>query len=346
MNLELPFEIEEPSGGTVPYQVAHINEDTYAGPEISLGYEQGNSASQTYWCNWDDLDAFTFAILGLTEEDTESSQAQWRRWLPHKYIVPAFGNFYASNITGVKGIPGPNPNYNPGTDDPDQAYLPQFDGTELRFRWAAVTVQYTPTPWPMLTDEQIGTDERNGVDVAAEWRRFVTIRKMPRFEFQDIAHQAGLCFWVNTPPNGATNAVPGTAVKVRSESTDYVVTLHRLSRPITFPSSYMGYTNLYDGFLDGHPQAPAGGFDEDTMQLTGVQEYIFPVAFTDILYYSYDFLFLHKPNTHHRVPRPDLSPPTFDYTDFTLDGNAIVAGDDSNRLIKMIDMRYLFLPGV
>jgi hypothetical protein len=358
MPFALRYQIEEPSGGTVDYDFAHLDGGSYAGPQISLGWEVGNAATQTYWCRWSDLDAFMFAVIGQNDVDTEAGgRGRWLRHLPHKFPFSSLSNLYASRITSVVGIPGPNPDFDP-TDTEDAVNFsdyPQIDADgKIQFLYAGVTVQYEPSPWPMLTDAQIVQNQPpsggkiDGVAAPSqefeEWQRFVTVRKVPRLEWFQV--QAGTLFWVDTPVKAgdSRDPLPHNFINLREETIDYIVTVYRLPSPIKSPQDYIGYINAYSEFLKGHPQVPTDGFDHSTMLLTGIQEHIYPVAFTSVQYYQYDLMFSFKVNGWNKTRRirPSDTPPTFNFNSFTIDGGT---PSSTNVVYRPADVRRLFLPG-
>jgi hypothetical protein len=349
MPIALPLEIEEPSGGTVNYQIAHLAEDAYVGPELALGWEQGNAAAMSFFCNWDDLDAFIPAILGENEASEETGvDGRWYRHLPHQYPTFFTQNLYASRIISLKGIPGPNPDFDPtqAEDTTNFKNYPRVNSEgRVEYLQALVTVQYEPALWPMTEDEDVpNLSSGGGEAVYAEWERFVTVRKNPRLEWFEVP--GGHLYWVESPEKtgDGRSSLPHNFFNVREETTDYLITLHRIPSPITSPQTFIGNVNQYASFMTGHPQVPSGGFDAQTMLLTGMQEHIFAVAHTDIKYYTYEFLFSFKSNGWNKTrwARIDLTPPTFDYTSFTLDGKAPTS---TNVIYRAADMRLLFLPG-
>lgn len=327
MAITLDLEMNTPDGSLVSYGIAHLNDNSYAGVDISLSWEQSASTPLTYWCNWDDLEQFTKALTGDIEVVVDGGVSRYRRFLPHRLPVNAFKNMWCTGITSIKGIPG---------NDTDAATtrLPQYTASlGLRYRYAAVTAKYEPLPYPVLPDSEVDYDK--------EWQRFTTVQRTPRLEFIQIA--AGTFYWIDSPEVARQTSLPHN-VPFREQSVDYVVTFHRTPEAFFDPSDYIGYTNNADGFLAGHPQVYTSGFPKDTMLLLGVNEIILPTLFREEPYYSFQYLFQERKNTHNKVRRlrTDLTPPTFDYTGFSLDG--LTPSSNSTRVFKQANMGALFLP--
>lgn len=322
--IALDYEIEVPNGGTVSFGIAHLHEGGYAGVSSSCSWDQGSIATITYWCYWSDLNQFIKAIVGDNDVVPEGAGNRYSRFLPHRYPISALPNLYGTKIVDIKGIPGES------TENDIITTYPRFSNDGLSYRYAAVVAQYEPLPFPLLNDNQTPWDE--------EWRRFTSITKAPRLEFLNTKIAAYKWLSDQTPLD--------TGIFIREQSVDYIVTHHRVPEAFFNPASYIGYANLEDGFLAGHPQVPTAGFSANTMCLMGVQEVVKAVAFTDNLLYDYIYFFKYQPNGFHKTKR--ITAASFDYAEFSLDGTTPAAGTAGNgkRLVPLTDLAVLFQPNV
>ena len=315
--------IEAPDGSDIAYGIAHLHEGSYAGVDVTGSWEQSGSASLTYWCAWSDVEQFIKAMIGENTVADEGGTNRYSRFLPHAYPVNFAYNLWGSRISNVKGIPGDD------TVDGVTVHYPRFNNNNIEYRYAAVTVEYESVPWPMLTDEQTPYNK--------EWMRFTTIQKTPRLDYIQAA--VGTFYWIDSPEVARQSALPHP-IPLREESMDYIVTFHRCPEPFLNPFDYIGYANSVGSFLAGHPQVESAGFAINEMQLMGVGEIIKPVAFTEDLLYDYQFYFKNQPNGFNKVRR--ITPTSFDYAAFSLDGLTPVT--NATRAIKTTDLAALFLP--
>lgn len=350
---DLTFELEDPRLGTpIPYCPYHQVEDSYAGPVLQIGYESGSSAMLTYITPWQYMPRFCQLILGDNYVDSDGTQNRLYRTRPHTLpiysstdevsAVDTFTNFFATSITQISGVPGPDPYYPvSGTKitRPTMGAVTGDDslGVGLKYAYAKVTVQYAPLPYAIQKDEDVAYNE--------EWKRFVTVQRTPRVEFLNVL--AGQMKWTTAPV-----AVVPTGTPIRDESIDYVVTWHRVPFVITDYSSFIGYANSADNFLQGHPQVPTAGFSKDQMLLVGVQETLIPQPWSlgnSTLLFNYSFFFQFKQNGHNsgiRIRNPGQATATVAYEPFSLTGSVPADGVGSNsaRAVKHAVMANLFLP--
>jgi hypothetical protein len=354
MPLNLNLTIENPYGGEdLSYAIAHLIDKSYAGPEIAMSWEQSAQASLTFFCNWTDLGDFIVAMLGDCVVEAEGENRRYVRHLPHRFPAVAFPNLWATRVTRIVGLPGRDPDweYDSSEDTDATAYAPTADfsrahlpqlplGSNLVYRYAAVTVQYEAMPFEIKKDSAVPYDK--------EWLRFTTIQKVPRLEFINI--QGRILYWIDTPEANDIKKASGLPhnIPLRDESIDYVVTLHRIPEPFFNPQSYVGFVNSENDFLAGHPQIEAEGsevgLEKETMLLVGISERIIPVAWTKKNYYDFSYYFTYKPNTHNKARRINdkVEPPTFAYNGFSLDGKTPSSND--TRVFKSTTMSSLFLP--
>lgn len=311
--------IEAPDGTDLSYGIAHLHEGQYASIDLACSWDYSASANITYWCYWADLLSFINTMLGTNEVIEEGGTKRYSRFLPHRF-PGTLQNLWASRILSIKGIAG--------EEDVDGTLVryPRFSTDGISFYYAAVTVQYEPSPWPMKTDTEVEPDE--------EWNRFTTIQKTPRLDY--ITYPANTFRFV-----GLDAAVPH-GLPLREQSVDYLVTFHRVPEAFFNPADYIGYANSSAGFLAGHPQVPTAGFAANTMQLMGVQEIIKPVAFTDDVLYDFQYFFQYRPNGFNKIRFANTNAKTFNYTEFSLDG--IVPVSNATRAVPLIDMALLFQP--
>ncbi len=331
--INLDLTIEAPDGSDISYGIAHLSNGSYAGVNVSGSWDTPGAASLTYWCDWDDVENFIFAMIGLNEVIEEGANTRYSRFLPHQYPVSFAKNLWGTRISNVRGIPGEYTNSS-GT----VIHYPIFENGKIKYRYAEVTVEYESVLWEMLSDADTPYDQ--------EWMRFTTVQKTPRLDY--IQAQVGSFYWIDSPEVSRQTALPHP-LPLREESMDYIVTFHRCPEPFLNPFDYVGYANSFDQFLAGHPQVPADGFDAQTMQLVGMGEIIRPVAFTDVIYYDYQYFFKNQPNGFNKIRK--VTPTTFNYTAFSLDGltpSAPTIGSpttgNATRAIKLQDLSLLFLP--
>lgn len=340
--ITLDQQIEVPFDGTfVDYSIAHFHENGYAGLEMSFSWDQSSTGQLTYFCYWDDLHKFVLAIMGDTAviddfiANASSSDvtpvSRYSRIPPHKLPIPGDFHLWATKITRIVGIPGQA--YEENTSGEQELIIfPKYtDGRKLRYRYAAVTVQYEPVTYPILSDYETPYDK--------EWMRYTSIQKTPRLDFLNVA--MGTLYWVDSPPVEKKSALPHN-IPLREQSVDYIVTFHRLPEAFFNPADYVGYVNSYDQFLAGHPQAPALGFKSETMLLLGVQEVIKPIGWADDNFYDYIYFFQFRPNTHNKARRRDSTPTPWSYTQFSLNG--LNPTSNTYKVFKTVDMSLLFLP--
>jgi hypothetical protein len=220
MAINLNLEIEAPDAGLIPYSIAHLIDKSYAGPDLAMSWEQGGSASLTFFCYWEDLEDFITAILG----DCRVEDGRYTRWVPHQFPTPFFPNLWASKVTRIVGIPGPDPEWSydatldttasrnaPAADHPRSHYPKMDDNGHLSYLYAAVTVQYESVIFPIKSDEQTPSTK--------EWLRFTSIQKVPRLEFLNI--QGRVLYWIDDPEAkniDAARRCPTTFLYVTSPS--------------------------------------------------------------------------------------------------------------------------------
>lgn len=338
MAIALDLTIQSPtSGNDISFGIAHLHENNYAGPEITCSWDYAASATLTYWCLWADLHDFIEAMLGRNTVDFDNNgNRRYLRSLPHKYptLAGVLPNLWASKIISIRGLPGRD---DQTTANQTSVIYPRMeDGSYIVYYYAAITVQYEPSPWPMKSDAEVPFNE--------EWKRFTTIQKTPRLDF--ITTQNGMFRWVDRPvdPDFAKREILSVPPALREQCVDYIVTFHRCPEAFYNPADFIGFANNSDGFLAGHPQAPTLGFQENTMCLMGMQEVIKAVAFTDTVLYDFHYFFQHRPNGWDKVRRakPKDKPPTYDYHEFSLDGGIPV--DNSTRAVPLTDLSVLFQP--
>lgn len=318
---------------------------------MQIGYESGSSATMTYITPWQYMPRFCQLILGDNYVDSDGANDRLYRTQPHTLpiysstdevgAVDAFTNFYAVHIPQITGIPGPDPYYPvSGTKitRPTMGAVSGDDsiGVGLKYAYAKVSVQYAPLPYAVKKDEDVSR--------AQEWKRFVTVQRTPRVEFIQVL--PGQLMWTTDPKSVVPLKTP-----TRDESIDYVVTWHRVPFVITDYSSFIGYANSADGFMQGHPQVPTAGFGKDQMLLVGVQETLVPQPWSlgnSTLLFNYSFFFQFKQNGHNaglrlRNPGPTA---TLGYEPYSLTGDVPADGVAGNakRAIKQVDMADLFLP--
>jgi hypothetical protein len=335
MSIPLDFTIDASTGEDIAYGIAELHQGSKTGINASCSYDAGDSASLTLWCDFQDLEVFITTILGENSViPIDDINNRYSRFLPHKYPLSFTKNMWANRIVNIQGIPGQR------TVDDVVVTYPRMNGLNLEYRYAAVQVEYQPVPWPMLTDAEVDRDK--------EWQRFTTVVKTPRLDYLQVA--TGTFKWI-TDQKPMNQSVP-----LREESMDYIVTFHRCPEAFLNPFDYIGYANSFNGFLAGHPQTPADGFPAQTMQLIGVGEVIRPVAFTDNLWFDYQFYFRNQPNGFHKTRRVIIgTPSSYNYTEFSLDGITPATptrtpdpydptkGNDT-RAVKLQDLEALFLP--
>lgn len=323
MAIPLDLTIDSPDGGApISYAFLHLKDGGYAGVSVSASWEQGSVGTAVYVCLWSDLSNFILAMVGNNTVIPDGSDTRYSRTLPHRYPISALPNLYGTKIIDVKGVPG-----EVVESDGTTTIYPKINSDGIQYRYAEVTVQYEPVPYPLKTDTEVAATQ--------EWKRFTSIRKAPRLEFLNT--KIAQFKWVSDQ-----NPVD-TGIFLREQSVDYIVTFHRVPEPFFNPADFIGYANVYDGFLAGHPQVPTAGFLAQTMCLMGVEEIIKAVAFTDILLYDYVFYFKYMPNGFHKTRRITAS--SFDYAEFSLTGATPAAGTAGNsiRLVPLKDLSALFM---
>lgn len=339
-------------GLSIPYAPHHLVEDGYAGPSGNLGYETGSNVSATYVVPWKYLKRFCQLMLG----DNYSEDNRLNRILPHYYNGVFddgyFGNLWATSIQSIKGIPGPDPYISDLSGDPvtRPSYPTDYEDTAYQgvyYAYASVTVGYSPLPYMLRNDEDTPSNK--------EWLRYTTVQRTPKVEFLQV--QGGSYYWVDSPVASSPVPVP-FPLPIRDQSTDYVVTWHRVPFCITDFDAFIGYANSVDEFLKGHPQCPTNGFDKDRMLLVGVQETLIPHPWdknyiqidddgddwTSEQLYTYSFFFQDKFNGHNkalrRVPSGAPSGVTLVYNEYSMTG--ATATGNTNRVIKHANMANLF----
>lgn len=350
MALELPLTIESPDGTEVNYQISYMAANTVTVPRLEIGYD-ASTADVTYWCRGDQLDQFLFSMLGQDNVDTEPDakypgiSERLFRYLPQQLpIYNMNGNMWASKAVNIQGIPGKRIDYDEWNGTGERIYVendefepleyPIYNGArnDIEYAYYEVTIKFEPVPYPVLTDEETPRTQ--------EWLRFTSIRRTPRLEYLNV--QGNIMFWIDSPVKSSPEPLPHN-VPIRDQSIDYIVTWHRLPFPITDFPSYAGYANSLDGFLDGHPQAPIGGFSKERMLLVGVTENIKPIWYTQNHYYEYQMYFTDRFNGHNQARRPNrtTTPATFDYNAFSVDGKT--PATNATRIVKLANMNQLFL---
>lgn len=349
---DMTHELDDPRLGTpIPYCPYHQVEDSYAGPVLQLGYETGSNATMTYITPWQYMPRFCQLMLGDNYVDSDDTQNRLYRIPPHTLpiysstdevgAVDMFTNFYATHIVQVAGIPGPDPYYPTSGTKVRRPTFGAVDGDEslgvgLKYAYAKVTVQYSPLPYIVDTEENVEWNK--------EWKRFVTVQRTPRVELLGIMNNQ--LKWV-PDKQGVPHATP-----TRDESIDYVVTWHRVPFVISDYDQFIGYANDADNFLEGHPQVPSSGFTKDQMLLVGVQETLIPQPWSlgdTTLLFNYAFFFQFKSNGHNkglRITNPGTPTASVAYNAFSLTGTAPAdgVGGNATRAIKHAVMANLFLP--
>jgi len=331
MAIALDHEIETPDGNTVAYGLAQQHESGSTPLNVKVSWEQSASSSVTYWCNWVDIQQFMLTMVGDVEigDDDEI----YHRFLPHKLPSPSFYNLWCTGVD-IAGIPGTDSTTTPGTP----IIMPTYDDLKkLQYRYAKVTANYEPAVYPIKSNE----------DTTNEWERFTSITKTPRLEFLTV--NVGSFYWIDQVEKVRGSALPHP-LPIREQSVDWIVTWHRVPEAFFNPSDYIGYTNDADGFLAGHPQVRSDGFPKDTMLLLGINEIILPTCFREEPYYTYQYLFQERTNTHNKVRRYRnkdaagnlLNPPTYEYNGFSLDG--LTPTTNATRVFKQTGMSALFRP--
>lgn len=310
----------DPDGNDVECAIAHLKNKSYQSLKASTSWDYGASGEVTFWCKWEDLDRFIETVLGRNAVETISGNKRFVRTLPHKYPAFFFRNMWASKIVDITGIPGEQ------TIDSEPVEYPRIaEGGQVEYYYAEVVVEYEPVAWPMLEDSEVAYNE--------EWKRFTTIQKTPRLDYNTFA--VGTFRFISDQ-----GAVPH-GLPLREESVDYLVTFHRCPEAFFNPGDFIGKANDADGFLAGHPQVPTAGFLKNTMQLIGMGEIIKPVAFTEDVYYEYQYFFQYRPNGFNKIRR-NVGNTTFNYEEFSLDGATPV--DNSTRAVALDDLTQLFQP--
>jgi hypothetical protein len=354
--------VDTRQGAGIPYGHWYSIEESYAGPSGGLSYENGSAFQLTYITPWVDHHRFCQLILGENYVASDGTRNRLYRSLPHAYPVHGYTNMFATNITSVSGVPGPDPyEYVEGSSG---AFIrrPTFGAVDndtsigklLKYAYAKVTVQYGPYPYPVIGEDGGGIFD----DVAwnKEWLRFTTVQRTPRVELLKI--KTGVLKWTTAPVEVAPIDLP-----VRDQSVDYVVTWHRVPFVISDFDQFIGFSNAYDAasgdealnvkFLDGHPQVPDGGFVADRLLLVGVQETLIPQPWSADFgvnqLYTYAFFFQDKFNGHNaalRLKNIGQATATATYEPYSLTGTVPVAGvtENNKRAIKQVAMGNLFLP--
>lgn len=367
------FTLDDPIDGTsIAYLPYHLVGDSPAGPTISGSYEAGFTATMTYIVASVTHARFIQLMLGISYVDTDldapAGNLRLFRTLPHQLPIegdggriPAYKNMFASGVQNISFIGGPDPiEYISGSSG-EKIRRPTFGfisndtqaGNVLKYAYAVVTIQYTPYPYPLLTDENTPSSK--------EWLRFTTIQRVPRIEFLNV--KAGTLKWIDAPALKEPVPVEDDRVPIRDGSTDYVVTWHRVPFCFRDFGNFIGHSNADGNFLEGVLQAPSGGFDVDTMLLHNVQETLIPNPWGDMLkwdgedptrlglLFNYNFFFQYKPNGHNAAIRRQVDKVTnqykFEYNKFSFTGKDPAAGLTGNpqRAIKQSTMAALFLYG-
>jgi hypothetical protein len=347
-------------GVAVPYGILGLAQDTYAGPSLSLSHAAGSSLTINYYCRWAQLAAFCEAVLGVnytSEDDNRLSRS-----IPLQAPIRDLRGMYAVRCGPISGIPGTS--WTAGTigDSDNEIHLPCWEAGKslifaaaaaddggsdflvstsrlIEYEFAVVPIEFAPLPYRVLEDSDVDADK--------EWQRFTTVERTPRVELLNV--KGGTLYWIDDPVKNPPEVVPTPDIPIRVQSVDYAVTWHNVPFVITNFDAFVGYSNS-DTFLQGHPQVPDDGFEQDRMLLLGVREVLLPSPFsTDSQafrnLYQYTFFFQDKFNKHNNSLRRFMKDPKtfnkFEYCDYSFTGKAPV--DNSDRAIKQAGLGQLFL---